>query len=278
VESTAFVGRVAVVTGAGCRRFDTDIAGEVLVGNGQAAAILFARAGATVAVVDIDSEAAAETQRMIEAEGGASEIFLADVTNEESTRSLMRDVKDEFGRIDILHNNVGTVGPEGDVTELDLEAWDNGLRVNVTSIVLTSRFAIPEMAAVGGGSITNVSSIAGLMPLRSPNPGSPTRRRALYPTAKAAVGNLTRSLAVDHGRQGIRANCILPGNVYTPLVARLSDPYARKARAERCLLGTEGTGWDIGKAAVFLASDDARWITGVSLAVDGGVTAFLPMA
>ena len=139
------------------------------------------------------------------------------------------------------------------------------MRVNVASMMLMAKHTIPEMVRSGGGSIINLTSVAGLQG------GHPS---LLYPTSKGAVISLTRAMAAHHGRQGIRVNCIAPGTVYTPMVAsRGMTPEMRKARSERTLLGTEGTGWDIGYGALFLASDESRWITGVTLPIDGGATA-----
>jgi NAD(P)-dependent dehydrogenase (short-subunit alcohol dehydrogenase family) len=170
-----------------------------------------------------------------------------------------------WGRLDILVNNVGITGPGGNAVEVDPEAWDKAMRVNVTSMVLMAKAAIPEMIKSGGGSIINLTSIAGMLG------GHPS---LLYPTSKGAVINLTRSMAAHHGRDGIRVNCIAPGTVYTPMVAaRGMSAEMRRARSEGTLLGTEGTGWDIGYGVLFLASDESRWVTGITLPIDGGMTA-----
>ena len=139
------------------------------------------------------------------------------------------------------------------------------MRVNVASMMLMAKYAIPEMIKSGGGSIINLTSVAGLQG------GHPS---LLYPTSKGAIVSLTRAMAAHHGRDGIRVNCIAPGTVYTPMVAsRGMTPEMRKARSERTLLGTEGTGWDIGYGALYLASDESRWVTGITLPIDGGATA-----
>ncbi len=177
----------------------------------------------------------------------------------------MAHTVDAWGRLDILVNNVGITGPRGNAVEVDIEAWDTAMRVNVASVMLMAKYAIPEMIRSGGGSIINLSSVAGLLG------GHPS---LLYPTSKGAIVSLTRAMAAHHGRDGIRVNCIAPGTVYTPMVAsRGMTPEMRKARSEGTLLGTEGTGWDIGYGALFLASDESRWITGITLPIDGGATA-----
>jgi NAD(P)-dependent dehydrogenase (short-subunit alcohol dehydrogenase family) len=202
---------------------------------------------------------------MIEAEGGKCDVVEGDVSDDASCKAIVARTVESWGRLDVLVNNVGITGPRGNALEVDPEAWDHAMRVNVASMMLMAKHAIPEMARSGGGSIINLTSVAGLQG------GHPS---LLYPTSKGAVISLTRAMAAHHGRQGIRVNCIAPGTVYTPMVAsRGMTPEMRKARSERTLLGTEGTGWDIGYGALFLASDESRWITGVTLPIDGGATA-----
>jgi NAD(P)-dependent dehydrogenase (short-subunit alcohol dehydrogenase family) len=250
-------GKVAIVTGAGSRADG--------IGNGRATAIILARHGARVMLVDAVVEWAQKTAAMIEAEGGTCEIVKGDVSDDASCTAIVARTVEAWGRLDVLVNNVGITGPRGNALEVDPEAWDQAMRVNVASMMLMSKHAIPEMVRSGGGSIINLTSVAGLQG------GHPS---LLYPTSKGAVISLTRAMAAHHGRQGIRVNCIAPGTVYTPMVAsRGMTPEMRKARSERTLLGTEGTGWDIGYGALFLASDEARWITGITLPIDGGATA-----
>ena len=246
--------KVAIITGAGSRAEG--------IGNGRAAAILFAREGAKLLLVDRDEQAAQATLDLIRAEGNDAAIHTADVTSSEDCRAMVRAALDRWGRLDILHNNVG-IGGRGTVEEITEEDWERVQRVNVTSMMLTAKHAVPAMRASGGGAIINVSSIAALRP----------RGLTAYSVSKGAVATLTQALAVDHGADGIRANCIMPGPVYTPMVyaAGMSDEL-RNRRREASLLKIEGEGWDIGWAAVFLASDEARYITGVILPVDGGVT------
>jgi NAD(P)-dependent dehydrogenase (short-subunit alcohol dehydrogenase family) len=250
-------GKVAIVTGAGSRAEG--------IGNGRATAIVLARHGARVMLVDSVAEWAGQTAAMIAAEGGTSEIIEGDVSDGASCKAIVARTIAAWDRLDILVNNVGITGPRGSALDVDPDAWDRAMRVNVASMMLMAKFAIPEMIRSGGGSIINLTSVAGLQG------GHPS---LLYPTSKGAVISLTRAMAAHHGRDGIRVNCIAPGTVYTPMVAsRGMTPEMRKARSERTLLGTEGTGWDIGYGALFLASDEARWITGITLPIDGGATA-----
>lgn len=249
-------GKVAIVTGAGSR-------GDG-IGNGRAAAILLARHGARVTLVDLNREWAEATARLIEAEGGATQIHHGDVCDPATCEAIVRRSVVEFGRLDILINNVGVTGPRGDAVEVDLAGWDEAMHINVTSMMLMGKYAVPEMVKSGGGSIINLTSVAGL------RGGHPS---LLYPTSKAAVIGLTRAMAAHHGQAGIRVNCIAPGTVYTPTVAsRGMSEEMRLARAGATLLGTEGTGWDIGYGVLFLASDEARWITGITLPIDGGAS------
>ncbi|KAJ7599069.1 hypothetical protein C8J56DRAFT_915789 [Mycena floridula] len=253
-------GDVAIVTGAGSR-----IAGEI--GNGRATAIVLARQGAKVALVDYNVDWANETKSMIDAEGGISEVIQCDVTKEESCKAAVARTVELFGAVHILVNIVGVGGPHGDVVRVDLDAWDRDLRINVTSMVLMSRWAIPEMRKQGRGSIVNMSSVSGIL---GGNPG------VLYPTTKGAVIQLTRAMAAHHGVEGIRVNCVAPGMVFTPMVKRgkkSMSPELRQARINQNLLKTEGTAWDVAYAILYLVSHEARWITGVIFPVDAGTTA-----
>ena len=259
VQHTARLeGKVAIVTGAG--------SSGPGVGNGRAAATLFARAGAKVLLADVSLPRAEETLAMIQAEGGAASAIAADVTRAADCARMVEACMDQYGRLDILDNNVG-ISRRGTVVEVTEAAWDEVMAVNVKSIVLASKYAIPHMAAGGGGAIINISSIAGLR-AHSSTP---------YTASKAAVIGLTISMAADHGPQGIRTNCIAPGLVYTPMVAPRMDDDLRAVRSQAAPLGTEGTAWDIGNAALFLASDEARWINGVVLPVDAGLVATSPV-
>jgi NAD(P)-dependent dehydrogenase (short-subunit alcohol dehydrogenase family) len=249
---------VAIVTGAGSRGPG--------IGNGRAAAILFAREGARVTLVDQVADWASETQRMIQEEEGESFVVEADVTRAADCQRIVQAVVARYGPINILQNNVG-IGSSGSVVDVDEAEWDEVMRVNVKSMMLMSKHVVPVMAAHGGGSIINISSISAIRP----------RGLTPYTTSKGAVNALTQAMAVDHAAQGIRVNSILPGPVFTPMVESGGlTPEQREVRAKGSALGIEGTGWDIGWAAVFLASPEARWITGQLLCVDGGVTLLSP--
>jgi NAD(P)-dependent dehydrogenase (short-subunit alcohol dehydrogenase family) len=253
----SLAGRVAIVTGAGSRASG--------IGNGRASAILLARNGAKVALIDTISEWAQETRRMIDAEGGESMVVPCDVTSNADCESAVRTAVGEWGRVDILVNNVGIGGPAGNAIDVDLDAWDQAMRVNVTSMMLMARHSIPEMRKLGKGAVVNIASVAGLIG------GHP---HLLYPTSKGAVVNMTRAMATHHGHEGIRVNCIAPGMVYTPMVyTRGMTEEKREARRNRSLLKTEGAGWDVGHAVHYLVSDAARWVTGVVFPVDAGTTA-----
>lgn len=256
-DASRFDGRVAIVTGGGSRADG--------IGNGRAAAILLARRGAKVMVLDSDLQAAQATVARIHAEGGEALALRTDVSEDAACKAAIDATTSAWGRVDVLVNNVGIGGPPGDATALDIEAWDSAMRVNVTSMMLMARHAVPVMAAQGKGAIVNLASVAGLL-------GSYTG--LLYQTSKGAVVNMTRGMATQHAAQGIRANCVAPGMVYTPMVyAGGMSAEVREARRKRSLLRTEGSGWDVGEAVVFLASDAARWITGAVLPVDAGTTA-----
>ncbi|HET7671080.1 MAG TPA: SDR family oxidoreductase [Burkholderiales bacterium] len=250
-------GKVAIVAGGGA-------SGPVL-GNGQATAVLFAREGAKVVVADAALERAQATVDTIAKEGGTACAVRADVSKAADCKGMVQAAVERYGRLDILDNNVG-ISVRADVLEVTEEQWDRVMAVNVKSIVLAAKYAIPEMKKAGGGSIINISSVAGLRA----NQSTP------YTTSKAAIVGLTRSMAGDHGRDGIRVNCILPGLIYGPMTAPRMDEEIRRKRREAGALGTEGTGWDVAWAAVFLASDEARWITGVALPVDAGFLVMSP--
>ena len=251
-------GKVAIVTGAG--------SSGPGVGNGRATATLFAREGARVLLVDMAADRAEETRRMIADEGGAASTFQADVTSADDCRRMVDACLERYGRLDILDNNVG-ISRRGTVVEVSESDWDHIMAVNVKTIVLASKYAIPPMIETGGGSIINISSIAGLR-AHSSTP---------YTASKAAVIGLTISMAADHGPDGIRTNCIAPGLVYTPMVAPRMDDDLRQIRSGAAPMRTEGTAWDIGNAALFLASEEARWINGVILPVDAGLVATSPV-
>jgi NAD(P)-dependent dehydrogenase (short-subunit alcohol dehydrogenase family) len=253
-------GKVAIVTGAGSL---TDG-----IGNGRGAALLLARHGAKIGVVDYQKDAAAATASMIEAEGGECVVIQADVTDADACRAAVQATVERFGRLDILVNNVGTSRVRGNAVEVDLDAWDRGMQTNIKSMVMMVRFAVPEMKKGGGGSIINIGSITGL------HGGHPNLH---YATSKGAILNLTRTMAGNHGPDGIRVNAILPGFVYTPIVYGRGLPEGvREMRRDVSVLKTEGTAWDVAYGILYLASDEARWVTGVILPIDAGVSAISP--
>ena len=252
-------GKVAVVTGAGSR-------GEG-IGNGKAAAILFAREGAAVLCIDQVAARAEETVATIVGEGGTASVCEADVAHRDGCQQFAAMAVERYGRLDILQNNVGIPSAQR-LEEITEEAWDNVMAVNVRSMVLAAQAVVPHMEATGGGSIINISSIAGLR-------AYPARSTA-YTTSKAAVVGLTMALAGQLGGRRIRVNCIAPGQVYTPLVAERLNEAGRQRRATSGLIKDEGSAWDIGWAAVYLASDESRWVTGHVLTVDAGITITVP--
>jgi NAD(P)-dependent dehydrogenase (short-subunit alcohol dehydrogenase family) len=227
---------------------------------------VFAREGAKVLAVDQNRGAADATVGTIKSEGGEAAALAADVTRADDCRAMVDEAVRRWGRLDILDNNVGIEG-RGTLVETDEAQWEKVMRVNVLGMMLTSKHAIPAMIRTGGGAIVNISSISALRP----------RGLTPYSVSKGAVIALTRAMAIDHAAQGIRVNCIAPGPVYTPMVyaAGMSEDQ-RERRRRASPLGIEGTGWDIGHAALFLVSDEARYITGVVLPVDGGVTIASP--
>lgn len=257
-------GKVAIVVGAGQTPGDT-------IGNGRATAILFAREGARVVAVDRDRASAEETVARIVEEGFAARAFVADATSEADCERLVEDVREREGRIDVLHNNVGIGGRDASPAKIEPEAWDEILGVNLKSAVLPCKAVLPVMRAQGGGSIVNVSSIAAVC-------ATPT---VAYKTSKAGLNAYTQSLAIASAKYGIRANVIMPGLMDTPMAiegisqATGLDKETLRARrdAQVPLGGRMGTAWDVAWAAVYLASDEARFVTGVALAVDGGQSA-----
>ena len=255
--------KVAIVTGAGTR-------GEI-AGTGQAASILMAREGAKVLLSDIDIDRAEATLNTIEKEGGTAKIFIGDVTSEKDCEAMVNESVKQFGKLDILFNNVG--GPGGGmVTEIEEEDWHRSIDLNMKSAVMGSKYAIPTMEKSGGGSSINVSSIDGTQ--------AGSTRNVPYSISKAAISHLSRIMAVHHGRQNIRVNCVAPGHVYGAFPNRfkkMEDDW-RELRKKAGPLGTEGTAWDVAWAVVYLASDEAKWVTGVILPVDAGVQAASPLS
>ncbi|KAB8219458.1 hypothetical protein BDV33DRAFT_231507 [Aspergillus novoparasiticus] len=273
--SRSLQGKAAIVTGAGCL-------GDG-IGNGRAIAILLASDGCNVLCVDRSLEWAERTVNMINAQAedavvegksnyGHAIAIQADVTIATDCESIVSTALTAFNRLDILVNNVGIAGASGTAVDVDMEAWAKSLEVNVSSMVLVSKYAIPAMMKnerdeYSGmrGSIVNLGSVAGL------RGGTP---HLLYPTSKGAVVQLTRAMAAHHASDGVRVNCVCPGMLFTPMMygGGMSEE-AREARRKRSLLQTEGNGWDCATAVVFLAGPHARWMTGVILPVDAGTTA-----
>lgn len=259
----SLAGKVAIVTGAGAL-------GDG-IGNARAAAILMAEDGCNVVCVDRDEASAKRTVQMIVDEGKGKAIAVqADVTSLADCERIVKTTVDTYGRVDILFNCVGVGGATGTAVEVDMADWAKGLEINVSSMVNVSKFAIPEMTKNSGergyrGSIINMGSVAGI------KGGTP---HLLYPTAKGAIVNMTRAMAHHHAPEGIRVNCVCPGMVYTPMMYGTGmTPEARESRKNRSLLKTEGSGWDIGAAVRWLASEESRWVTGLILPIDAGVTA-----
>ena len=254
-ESLGLEGKAAIVTGGGA-------AGDG-IGNGRAAAIMLALAGARVLVVDRFLDLAENTVGMIEAEGGEAVAHQADLGHEDECQSMVAAAMERFGRLDVLDNNVG-ISSKGSVVEEDREAWEQVMRVNVESVFLASKHAIPAMIESGdGGAIVNIASTAAIRP----------RGMTAYSTSKGAMMSLTRAMAVDHGADGIRVNCVLPGAMHTPrLFHRGMTDEARERRRKASLLGIEGEGWDVGRTVLYLCSEWARYVTGQCLVVDGGMS------
>ena len=254
-------GKVAIVTGAGQTPGDT-------IGNGRAISILFARAGARVMLVDLRLDSAQETRSMIDREGGESFAFAADVSRANDCRRLAEKCAETYGRIDILVNNVG-IGGEGEgPVELKEEVWDRIFNVNLKSMFLTCKYVMPYMENQVSGSIVNISSAAAVCAVSM----------LAYKTSKAGVNALTHSIAMQYAGKGIRVNAIMPGLMNTPMAIEGISRFRRinkedliKARNSRVpLKGGMGSGWDTAYAALFLASDEAKFITAVVLPVDGG--------
>lgn len=258
-DDTGLAGKVAIVAGGGS-------AGDG-IGNGRAAALLLARAGTKVLIVDLNPKLAERTVEMIAAEGGTAAWHSADLTVEAQARDTVAAAVDRFGRLDFLDNNIG-ISSKASVVEENPDTWHRVLQVNLDPIFFLSKYAIPAMLKTAKrGAIVNISSISAIRP----------RRLTAYTTAKGAIIALTRAMAVDHAPDGIRVNCVAPGPVYTPMVyaGGMTDK-ARDQRRRASPLGVEGTGWDIGGAVRFLLSDHARYITGQTLVVDGGVSIMSP--
>jgi NAD(P)-dependent dehydrogenase (short-subunit alcohol dehydrogenase family) len=256
-------GKVALVTG--CGSFGPGW------GNGKATATLLARQGATIIGVDLDLAAAEVTQGIIAAEGNRIDVSTCDVTDPAQVKTLIAGCVERYGRLDILINNVGRSEPGNPVT-MDEDVWDNQIDLNLKSVFLTCKSAIPVMAEQGGGAIVNISSVAGMRFVGKDQVG--------YAAAKAGLVQFTKVTAVAFAAQHVRLNCVVPGLMDTPLVRRLADRYAKgdyegmvAKRHAQVPMGHMGDAWDVAHAVLFLASDEARYITGTEIVVDGGLTA-----
>jgi NAD(P)-dependent dehydrogenase (short-subunit alcohol dehydrogenase family) len=249
-------GKVAIITDAGAQGNG--------VGTGMAMSVLFAREGASVCLIDAELTRAEQTLQMINREGGEGVVVEGDVSEATSCASIIEEVNTRYGKLDILINNTTMVGPTGPVDGLDEHEWNTVLRVNLTSAMLMSKYALPKLMS-DGGAIVNISSTGALIS---------TGQTPAYGASKAALLRLTADMAAAYGRKGVRVNAIAPGHIYTPLAEReralTSDERAQRAKGSA--LGTEGDAWDVAWAALFLASDEARWITGTCLPIDGGMT------
>ncbi|HEY3694031.1 glucose 1-dehydrogenase [Phenylobacterium sp.] len=252
-------GLTALVTGAG-----TEGGG---LGIGKAIALLFAREGAKVALADIDRSRAEETLEIITRGGGEGLVVVGDVTDPEACAAMVAQTAERFGGLDLLVNNVGVVPKGGRLELIEVADWRRNVDVNFNGAFLMTRAAIPHLLSSAGKAVINIASIAGMRGYGSTS----------YGAAKAALIQLTRDLAVIYGPEGLRANCIAPGHMMTPMVEKLVSPQAREARRRIAPLGIEGDAWDVAQAAVYLASAEARFVTGVCLPVDGGAVEIGPL-
>jgi len=256
-------GKLAIVTGAGS-------VGPGW-GNGKATAVLYSREGAKVFAVDCNLEAAEETKRIINHEGGECRVYQADVSNSHEVKDMVDKCIETYGRIDVLHNNVGI--PEvGGPVEISEENWDRAFHVNVKSMFLACKYCIPYMVKQGNGVIVNISSIGSIRYIGYPS--------VSYVATKGAVNQLTQNIAIQYAEKGIRANCVLPGLMNTPqIIEYVKSAYnvedleeMIKKRDSMCPMNKMGDAWDVAYASLFLASDEAKYITGVQLVVDGGIS------
>lgn len=254
--------KVAIVTGAGSIGPGW--------GNGKATAVLFAREGAKILAVDINLAAAEETKAIIDQEGGDCTVHKTDVSKSDEVKAMVERCMETYGRIDILHNNVG-IGVIGDPVETSEETWDRVMAINLKSVFLTCKYVLPYMEKQSGGAIINISSIAAIGYY-----GVPT---AAYSTTKAGILGLTQSIALRYAEKNIRANCILPGLMNTPMIHESMKGFfvgdvekMVEIRNKQCPMKKMGDAWDVAYTALFLASDEAKYITGAQFVVDGGIS------
>lgn len=255
------LGRVAVVTGTGLN--------GSAIGYSEAAAILFAAHGANVVVANSNDTTISDTLRQIGAIGASAIAFVGDLRDDSTCRRLIESAIDRYGQLDILLNNVSVTGPIADAVTVGLAEWESTLTTNIDSVMLACRHAVPVMR--NPGSIVNVASMAAI---RAPG-------LLAYAASKGAVLSMTVAMAGEYGRHGIRVNCVVPGQVWSPLASVHSTNEGdlaglRERRSVSNALATEGTAWDIAYAALFLASDEARWVTGQALCVDAGASILRP--
>ena len=254
--------KIAVVVGGGQQPGET-------IGNGRATCMRFAQEGAAVMVVDRDSALAEETVRMIADEGGSATAHAADITDEAQCAAIAQTAQQRYGRIDILHNNVGRSRGDRATPDMDADMWDELMAMNLKGMFMTCKHVLPAMRAQGSGVILNISSTSSVC----------ARQTVTYKTSKGAVNTLTHHIAMENASYGIRANVILPGLMDTPMaIVRRSNKRGvqpdiiRQERDDQVPLGQKmGTAWDVANAALFLASDEAKFITAVVLPVDGGM-------
>jgi NAD(P)-dependent dehydrogenase (short-subunit alcohol dehydrogenase family) len=258
-----FKGKVAFVAGCGSSGPGW--------GNGKATAVLLARQGATVYGVDRNLKAAKETAAIVKEEGGTCHVAACDALVEAEVAAQVKACVKKFGRIDCLINVVGQSEPGGPV-EMTTETWTQQFALNATTAFVACKYVIPIMEKQGGGSIVSIASVAGLRYIGKPQVG--------YAAAKAALMQMTRVTAVIHAAKNVRLNCVVPGLMHTPLVDRLAEKYAGgdydgfvAKRHAQVPMGRMGDAWDVANAAVFLASDEAKYITGTEIVVDGGIVA-----
>ena len=254
-------GKIAIIVGAGQQPGET-------VGNGRATAERFAQEGATLLLVDINEDWAESTRIAVEEYGRPASVFRADITREEDCKAIARTCVERYGRIDILHNNVGRSQGDRKTTEMDADVWDTIMAMNLKGMFMTSKHVLPYFIAQKSGCIINISSTSSLA----------ARPTITYKTSKGAVNTMTQHIAMENAVHGLRANVILPGLIDTPMAIErrakergVSREVIRAEREALVPMRRMGTAWDVANAAVFLASDEAQYITGVVLPVDGGL-------
>lgn len=254
-------GKVAIIVGAGQQPGDT-------VGNGRATAERFAQEGATLLLVDINEAWAHDTYQAVQPYGGKASVLLADITREEDCKAIAQTCVERYGRIDILHNNVGRSSGDRKTVDLDVAVWDAIMGMNLKGMFMTCKHVLPHMVAQKSGSIINISSTSSMA----------ARPTLTYKTSKGAVNTMTQHIAMENAPHGVRANAILPGLIDTPMAIErrakergVSRDVVRAEREALVPMGRMGTAWDVANTAVFLASDEAQYITGVLIPVDGGL-------